>query len=82
MPNGGNNQKGDDVSPGFSMRGSGIYSEDVDREIVCAERCEDCGDKVCDAVWEETLTTDDWGNIEMDVVCAKCGHTINYKEGR
>ena len=72
------------MSPGFSMMGSGIYSEDVDREIVCAERCEWCSDegKTCDAVWEETLSTDDWGNIDNDVECAKCKHTINYKEER
>jgi hypothetical protein len=72
------------MSPGFSMMGSGIYSEDVDREIVCAERCESCSDegKTCDAVWEETLSTDDWGNIDNDVECAKCKHTINYKEER
>lgn len=68
--------------PGFSMIGSGIYSEDVDREIVCAERCNDCDDagQTCDAVWEETLTTDDRGNIDNDVKCNKCGHTINYTE--
>jgi hypothetical protein len=43
------------MTPGFSMMGSGIYSEDVDREIVCAERCNDCADnnQTCDAVWEE-----------------------------
>ena len=72
------------MSPGFSMMGSGIYSTDVDREIVCAERCNDCADenKTCDAVWETTLTTDDWGNIDNDVECAKCGHTINYTEER
>jgi hypothetical protein len=64
------------------MKGSGIYQEEVEREIVCAERCGDCGDKICDAVWEETLITDDWGNIDNDVECAKCGHTINYTEER
>jgi hypothetical protein len=57
------------MSPGFSMMGSGIYSEDVDREIVCAEQCRSCeDDKTCDAVWEETLATDDWGNIDQ-----RCG---------
>ena len=66
------------------MMGSGIYSDDVDREIVCAERCTSCTDesKTCDAVWEDVLQTDDWGNIDMDVECAKCGHTINYTEER
>jgi len=64
------------------MMGSGIYAEEVEREIVCAERCNDCGDKTCDAAWEETLMTDDWGNIDNDVECAKCGHTINYTEER
>ena len=64
------------------MRGSGIYSEEVDREIVCAERCNDCQDegKTCGAVWQETLSTDDWGNIDNDVECKECGHKINYRE--
>jgi hypothetical protein len=31
-------------------------------------------------VFEVDLETDDWGNIDNDVECAKCGHTINYKE--
>lgn len=72
------------MSPGFSMMGSGIYSEDVDREIVCAERCYDCAElnQICDAVWETTMATDDWGNINIDVECARCGHTINYREER
>ena len=70
------------MTPGFSMRGSGIYAEEVEREIVCAERCNDCGDNLCDEVWEAALMTDDWGNIDMDVECAKCGHTINYTEER
>lgn len=66
------------------MMGSGIYSEDVDREIVCAERCYDCTElnQICDAVWETTMATDDWGNINIDVECARCGHTINYREER
>ena len=66
------------------MMGSGIYSEEVDREIVCAEKCSTCDEegKTCDAVWEETLSTDDWGNIDNDVKCEKCGHTINYTEER
>ena len=66
------------------MMGSGIYSVEVDREIVCAEKCSTCDEegKTCDAVWEETLSTDDWGNIDNDVKCKKCGHTINYTEER
>lgn len=66
------------------MMGSGIYSVEVDREIVCAEKCSTCDEegKTCDAVWEETLSTDDWGNIDNDVECKKCGHTINYTEER
>lgn len=70
--------------PGFSMRGSGIYSEDVTREIVCKERCNDCEDQgqTCEAYWDEDLTTDDWGNIEQDVTCKTCGHSYTYKEER
>ena len=70
--------------PGFSMMGSGIYSEEVTREIVCAERCNDCQDsgKSCENVWEIDMSTDDWGNIDTDVTCVKCQHTINYTEER
>jgi hypothetical protein len=72
------------MSPGFSMRGSGIYSEDVTREIVCNERCSDCKDQgqACQAYWDEDLMTDDWGNIEQEVTCKTCGHSYTYKEGR
>ena len=66
------------------MMGSGIYSETVTREIVCKERCSDCEDagQTCEAVWEQDLETNDWGNVDQDVVCAKCSHTINYTEER
>jgi hypothetical protein len=64
--------------------GSGIYSETVTREIVCAEMCGMCEDdkKTCEASWEEDLQTDDWGNIENDVTCDKCNHTFIYREER
>jgi hypothetical protein len=72
------------MTPGFSMMGSGIYSTTITREIVCNERCEDCDQegKKCDAVWEEDFETDDWGNVDQNVVCAQCTHTINYTEER
>jgi hypothetical protein len=72
------------MTPGFSMMGSGIYSETITREIVCKERCEDCDleSKTCNAVWEEDFATDDWGNVDQDVLCAQCKHTINYSEER
>ena len=66
--------------PGFSMMGSGIYSEEVTREIVCAERCYDCEEASCDNVWDQDMHTDDWGNIDQDIKCDKCGHTMTYKE--
>jgi hypothetical protein len=72
------------VTPGFSMTGSGIYSETVTREIVCAERCGDCeqAGKSCESVWEQDMETDDWGNLDQDVTCKLCEHTINYTEER
>ena len=64
------------------MMGSGIYSAEVSREIVCAERCWDCVDekKECDAIWYEDFNTDDWGSIEATVKCEKCGHSYEFKE--
>jgi len=68
--------------PGFSMYGSGIYSETITREIVCLERCWTCIDikKTCDAVWEMDFETDDHGNVEQNVTCKKCGHSYEFKE--
>jgi hypothetical protein len=72
------------MTPGFSMRGSGTYSETVTREIVCKERCLDCKDqdKVCEAYWNEDFETDDWGCVELEVTCKNCGHGYTYKEER
>jgi len=68
----------------MSMKGSGIYSETVTREIVCLERCWDCIDvkRSCDSVFEVDLETDDWGNIEQEIECKKCQHTYTYTEER
>ena len=70
--------------PGFSMAGSGIYSETITREIVCAERCGSCEDEktTCLAVWEEDFETDDWGNVEQDIECQSCKHSFTYREER
>ena len=67
-----------------SMMGSGIYSEEVTREIVCSEKCFDCVDikKECDAVFNVDLSTDDWGNIDETIKCEKCGHSYDFKEER
>lgn len=72
------------MTPGFSMMGSGIYSETITREIVCKERCSECEEegKTCDAVFDEDFETDDWGNVDTDVKCDQCGHTMNYTEER
>ena len=66
------------------MKGSGIDSETVTREIVCEEQCWDCIDvkRVCRAVFEVDLQTDDYGNIEQTVTCKKCQHEYTYKEER
>lgn len=72
------------MTPGFSMMGSGIYSTTITREIVCKERCSDCQEegKECDAIFETDFETDDWGNVDQDVKCKKCNHTVNYTEER
>lgn len=66
------------------MRGSGIYSETVTREIVCKERCSDCDEagRTCESYWDEDLQTDDWGNIEQQVTCKTCRHSYTYNEER
>jgi hypothetical protein len=66
----------------FSFMGSGVYSVEVDREIICAERCGDCEDngQRCDAIWDEGLMTDDWGNIDQEVECPTCKHKFNFRE--
>ena len=66
------------------MMGSGIYSETVTREIVCAEMCWDCDEDktTCKAVWEEDMETDDWGNLEIKIHCKECDHSYTYKEER
>lgn len=66
------------------MMGSGIYSETITREIVCEERCEDCQNegKICAAVWEEDFETDDWGNVDQQVMCKSCTHEYSYTEER
>ena len=70
------------MTPGFSMMGSGIYSQTITREVVCKERCLDCLGNKCEAIWEEDFETNDWCNVDQDVVCAQCTHTINYREER
>jgi len=72
------------MTPGFSMKGSGIYSTTITREIVCEEQCWDCVDikNICKAVWEEDFNTDDWGNVEQSVKCKVCNHSYTYKEER
>ena len=67
-----------------SMMGSGIYSEERDVEFVCAEQCSDCEDagQTCDNVWEATVMTDDWGNIDVNEECSKCKHSVNYRRER
>jgi hypothetical protein len=64
-----------------SMMGSGIYSEEVTREIVCKERCDECPENAaCSTYWNEDFVTDDWGNIDQKVTCPTCKHSYTYKE--
>jgi hypothetical protein len=56
--------------PEGSMKGSGIYSEDITLEVECEE---------CSKTWEEDFSTDDWGNVEADIKC-ECGHTWTFSK--
>lgn len=63
-----------------SMKGSGIYSQEITLEVVCKESCNDCsGGQDCLSVWDEDFMTDDWGNIEQEVTCELCKHTYTIK---
>jgi hypothetical protein len=62
----------------MSMKGSGIYSTTITREMVCAEMNWDR--KGCTGVWEEDFETDDWGNVEQKVTCPVCKDEFTYKE--
>lgn len=55
----------------FSMKGSGIYSDDLTLDIDCQE---------CDNTWTETLATDDWGHINAEVQCPVCDHEFTYRQ--
>jgi len=58
--------------PEGSMMGSGIYSEEVTYEVEC-----ECGN-----LWEQDFMTDDWGNVEDDVTCAKCNEKFSFSRER
>jgi len=68
--------------PGFSMKGSGIYSETITREIICKEYCYECDEEsmTCNASWDEDFETDDWGNVDEKVTCKSCNHSFTFKE--
>lgn len=55
--------------PAGSMRGSGIYSEDVTLEVDCEE---------CEKSWKDDFQTDDWGCVEADIKC-ECGNEFTFK---
>ena len=57
--------------------GSGTLGHTITREIVCREYAET--DK-CDNIWEEDFETDDWGNVDEEVTCIKCGQSFYFKE--
>lgn len=68
------------MSPGFSMMGSGIYSETITREVVCSERCIECSEinKTCDSIWEQDFETDDSGNVDQLITCPGCAHSLSF----
>lgn len=60
----------------FSMMGSGIYSEDVNVEVVCKEYEPydiDGNRSQCEAVYYLDMATDDYGEIREYFTCEKCG---------
>lgn len=56
--------------PEGSMKGSGIYSEDITLEV----ECEECG-----KAWEEDFQTDDWGNVDKKIIC-ECGQEFEFSQ--
>jgi len=61
----------------FSMRGSGIYSQDVTIEIEC--NCDEC-ETPCTNIWEHDFTTNDWGYIDAKVTCSLCHHQFDFEQ--
>ena len=57
--------------PEGSMRGSGIYAEEVELSIDCPN---------CEEVIDDTYTTDDWGTVDDWIKCPKCGEQIHVYE--
>lgn len=55
-----------------SMMGSGIYSQDISCEVEC-----ECGN-----VWQQDFMSDDWGNVEDDVICSKCNEKFSFSKER
>lgn len=53
----------------FSMKGSGIYSEDISLAVECPE---------CNYDWEQDFITDDYGNVEDTVKCPSCDHGFTF----
>jgi hypothetical protein len=70
------------MTSGFSLRGSGIYSGEIDLEIVCSEKCEECAevDASCSEIFTFNANTDDWGYIDAKAVCPTCKHEISIHE--
>lgn len=50
-----------------SMKGSGIYSEEVTLVVDCE----------CGKAWEEDFVTDDWGRVSAEVKCS-CGNEWTF----
>lgn len=58
--------------PAGSMMGSGIYSQEITLEVEC-----ECGN-----LWEQDFMSDDWGNVEDDVICPKCKEKFSFSYER
>jgi len=65
----------------LSMKGSGIYSQEVTLEVVCRESCSECSEgQHCLSIWNQDFMTDDWGNIDQEVTCELCKHKYTIKK--
>lgn len=59
---------------GGSMAGSGVDSIEYEMEVTCSK---------CGHTYEEVVTANDWGIINNDLDCVKCGEEFTfYLDGR
>lgn len=55
--------------PEGSMRGSGIFAEDIDVNMECVH---------CGHTWDTYVTTDDWGRVDEVIKCTACHEDFTF----